>query len=597
MRILLLCLLIVGAGLNPPLYGRPCPQEGTAGYEEQLKELERLISVSVKLVPVGVTVLDKNGKPVTGLKKEDFTLLDNGIPRPVEHFSIQNLTGPAAGDAMPAPIASTVSDFTVPDRRIFLIVMAVGHLEDPFNSLQALAGFTRNQLNPGDLIALMAYNRATAFTTEHDKIALLLEKFRDTHLNGGLGVWTKSLQLNLSRFNLGDPYPPDIQTKINELFASVPVDDRLLAPGQNRQLGYRGTILAGLTGDASRREVAQQLLEAPVPPAVKQVLGTYAGMMMRPGADVIGIIDMPLNDYIYRSSMTGIDMLNLFTAIEYLRYFSGEKHVLFVSDQGLFVNQAARDVRQLIELANDGQVSIHNLQTGGMPGNVHSITGTLALDDLRTIARLTGGTAALHSSIPKALRRVDEMSRSRYLLGFRPPGDGWDDQYHTIEVKTSRPGAEVFSRRGFVASKVLQRANRADYLRKVRLLSAARYNSSIDDLPFRIKTGLTKDRDGRRVTSVSLEIDPAAFDFQLEKGTYRGRLDALVTCLNPEKAQQGEVWPVFDVTLTPAEYQELQLGQFTYQTTVPFYGQGTWVKVVIYNLQRDKTGSRTNRVW
>lgn len=109
-------------------------------------------------------------------------LPDNGIPRPIHHFSRQHLAGQMSGASLPFPQQTALSEFTVPDRCIFLIVMGTGHLEDPFNSLQTLADFARDQLAPRDLSALPACNRATAFTNEHAKIARLLEKYREIQM-------------------------------------------------------------------------------------------------------------------------------------------------------------------------------------------------------------------------------------------------------------------------------------------------------------------------------------------------------------------------------------------------------------------------------
>ena len=44
------------------------------------------IRTTTTLVQVGVVVRDAKGKPVVGLKKEDFEILDNGKPQPIAVF-------------------------------------------------------------------------------------------------------------------------------------------------------------------------------------------------------------------------------------------------------------------------------------------------------------------------------------------------------------------------------------------------------------------------------------------------------------------------------------------------------------------------------
>src|SRR6187549_2564478 len=41
------------------------------------------------VVPVDVRVLDRDGKPVTDLKLEDFTIFENGVRQKIEFFSTQ----------------------------------------------------------------------------------------------------------------------------------------------------------------------------------------------------------------------------------------------------------------------------------------------------------------------------------------------------------------------------------------------------------------------------------------------------------------------------------------------------------------------------
>ena len=46
---------------------------------------ETVIRSTVRLVQVSVVVEDKKGNPVTNLKPEDFTLLDDGTPADIEY--------------------------------------------------------------------------------------------------------------------------------------------------------------------------------------------------------------------------------------------------------------------------------------------------------------------------------------------------------------------------------------------------------------------------------------------------------------------------------------------------------------------------------
>src|SRR5437764_10041403 len=49
-----------------------------ASLAQQPKENETVVKISTNLIQVDVTVTDKNGKIVTGLKPEDFEIRENG---------------------------------------------------------------------------------------------------------------------------------------------------------------------------------------------------------------------------------------------------------------------------------------------------------------------------------------------------------------------------------------------------------------------------------------------------------------------------------------------------------------------------------------
>src|SRR5262249_43057132 len=65
--------------------------------------------------------------------------------------------------------------------RIFLIIMGRGRLQPPANGVDGMMHFVRERLLPQDLVAVMAWNRSTDFTTDHEQVAQVLERFKNQH--------------------------------------------------------------------------------------------------------------------------------------------------------------------------------------------------------------------------------------------------------------------------------------------------------------------------------------------------------------------------------------------------------------------------------
>ena len=54
------------------------------------KTSDEVVRISTNLVQVDVTVTDKSGKVVRGLKPEDFEIYENGQKEPISNFSFIN---------------------------------------------------------------------------------------------------------------------------------------------------------------------------------------------------------------------------------------------------------------------------------------------------------------------------------------------------------------------------------------------------------------------------------------------------------------------------------------------------------------------------
>lgn len=79
-----LILFCVFLGQIPPSFGAPQMDSSEPSPAQQ-----PVIRSSARLVQVSVFVQDAKGKPIAGLKKEDFTVLDQGKPQKIAVFSVE----------------------------------------------------------------------------------------------------------------------------------------------------------------------------------------------------------------------------------------------------------------------------------------------------------------------------------------------------------------------------------------------------------------------------------------------------------------------------------------------------------------------------
>ena len=63
--------------------------------------------VDTKLVVINVSVKDKSGRPITNLKKEDFQLLEDGVPQQITVFDRQQLSSDPLAPMSFSPRPST----------------------------------------------------------------------------------------------------------------------------------------------------------------------------------------------------------------------------------------------------------------------------------------------------------------------------------------------------------------------------------------------------------------------------------------------------------------------------------------------------------
>lgn len=518
---------------------------------------------NVTIVPLDVRVLDERGRPITDLQAGDFSVLEDGVPQAIRQFSRIELTAAPANAAEGLTFTSAAQTDTAPlqSHRVFLIVLGRGRLQGPSKGLDALLEFIERRLLPQDQVAVLAYNRATDFTTDRRPITEVLSRFKadNTLIESKLEHWYSGPPGNSE-----DRLPDHVQPLIDDLFAGPHATrSRQIPPGR---IADARRLADGFTRGAEQSE--------------------------RAGIEAF-------DSYVSSALATRQDLGSIYTGIEYLRFIEGEKRLIYVSTDGLFLPSVDDDL-SLAAVASDARVAIDTIQTGGLyadPPGLRSLSErswrhTWAISAIRNVSEYTGGRAFAYRYADDALEEIDGMTRTGYLLGYVPENLVQDGAYRRIEVRVARKGARVLYRHGYYARAQLIPYDRRQFMTFSRILSATAFPDRIDDIRLDLEARRSEGESGPEV-AVRGTIEADRIVLEQTNGRQTGRLEIAMFAVDRRNRLVGERWFNVDLSLDAGEHQVLLRDGLPLDTRFPVRGDAARVKVVVYDFAADAVGSVT----
>ena len=189
----LLCWVVIASAGQQP--ARFAPATATQSPQVLVPNSGLKISVDTQLVVETVIVKDKSGQPVPGLKKEDFTVAEDGKPQTISFFDYEELSETpvappppaAASEAKPAPAAAAIppaaaaipaapptdlkpltanqispeksGDLRYKDRRLMVMFfdMTSMPIPDQVRAQTAAQKFLKTSMTPSDLMATATF--------------------------------------------------------------------------------------------------------------------------------------------------------------------------------------------------------------------------------------------------------------------------------------------------------------------------------------------------------------------------------------------------------------------------------------------------------
>jgi VWFA-related protein len=542
------------------------------------------------VVPVDVRVTDSKGQPITDLTQQDFTILENNVRQTIRHFSTQELVAtPLPGGPQPLARTAGAPELGAQKHRVFLIVLGRGRLQEPAKGMDAVVDLVKNRLLPQDYVSVLAWNRATDFTTDHARILEVLTRFRTRH--NEIEMLMRQRFSGLAAVYGDSKIPGGVQQEIDAIFKGANT------PGV-RELPVDSIADAARVNQDTRR-AADALQRAAT------LANTSGGVTtLDESADLLGL-SMSFDEFAEINAQSMQDVAKLYTGISYLRHVAGEKHLLFVSETGIFLPRTEDD-RNLAALAADARVALNVLHTGGTrppPGGAMGRGGggvgrgamlgpDWRISTSQNLAQLTGGQFTSVSNAVDFVSRLDTASRFQYVLGYTPTNPQPDGRYRQIQVRVSnRPGARVYYRHGYFARERIPELDRERVVAYSRVTSAANYPQPVADIGLTVAAVKTKTPAGAHEVQLTVRVAPERLSFTEADGRKKGSIDVAVFCADRSERLIGQTWNTVALEMTPDAYRRFMENGLTYAATVSVRTEAEHVKVVVYDAGADLVGS------
>jgi VWFA-related protein len=555
------------------------------------------------LVPVDVRAVDRQGRPVTDLTLADFTILEDGAPQTIQHMTTQVFAGGEEG-APRGPVSPDLPRTqqvdgpapAIPQQasRVFLIVLGRGRLQVPNRGVDAAKHLIENRLLPGDRVAVLAWNRATDFTTDHASIARVIDRYAAG--SASIDVQLASHFSGLAALYRPPGVPAFLQPEIDAVFGEAGAT--------------RGRTVVPEAVAEDPRDAAQRLRVANVMTA--NLDSSEFSAFDRAEAEG-GELDFA--DFVSQTSQDAVDIGNIQAGIGYLRLMPGEKHLLYISAGGL-----SRNIDGLARAASHARVAVHVIHTGGLSapdfmrnpqvgprvgppgapwdGYLNATTSLQSARQARALAAETGGTfyANLHRWASQDVDAMDRATRFQYTLGYYPSNPVMDGRYRRIDVRVNRPGVTLMYRQGYYAQPAPPSFDRRELLAYTRMVRAFEYERPIADLVVSGTAAWGPASAGERQLDVRVVVDAARVHFDDVKGRRAAIVEVGIFPLDRNDRQVGELWQRLELKLLPGTWERFRREGIPHAAMLPAGSEARSVKIVAYDFNADLVGTAVIRI-
>jgi VWFA-related protein len=471
-------------------------------------------SANSNLVIVDVTIKDKTGKPIDGLKQDDFTVLEDGKPQKISVFEYQRLTmiteplpTLSLDDQLKLPeepkttiTSSTPGHIQFHDKRLLVFFFDFSSMGIPeqLRAQDASLDYLKKHIAKDDMVAAMLFTGTGApvvlsdFTDDRDVLTTVIKGLpigEATDLNGLADTGDCNSEDTGAAF-VADETEFNIFNTDQKLAAIEQAAKMLASFPEKKALVYfsAGVNKTGVDNQAQ--------LEASINAAVKANLAVYP-------VDARGLMADPPGGGAGKAASRGA---------------------------GIFNGSVYNSQRAAI---NDSQ------------------------ETLFTLAEETGGKAFLDSNdIEAGITQAQEGIGSYYLLGYYSTNNAKDGKYRRITVRMNNKiaGLKIEARPGYYADKVWGKLNAQDKDQQLKEALAA--GDPVTELPLALQVDYFRVSPTAYFVPVSIKIPGSVVALAAKGGASVTQFDFVGQIQDERHATVGNVRDNIRIQLDQARLGE-----------------------------------------
>jgi VWFA-related protein len=509
------------------------------------------IQTTSDLVRIDVEVTDRNGKPVKGLRADQFTVTDNGKAQKISSFTysdIEAIQTAGEGDENAQPVIVAVDtprgvsadavSTQVRDRRMLVLYFDFTSLEtqDLLRARDAALKFVRTQMSKADLVSVVVFSQKLSvwcdFTNDKAKIEAAVRQVT-----------------------------PGVAAQLA---------DNEYAPAQNGEYDISEDNEAAFTADSTEFNVFN----------TDQKLQAIEGL-----ANVLSVIPGRKSVIHFTGGITQ----------------TGEEN--------------RTELRAATDAANRADVSIYEIDARGLyadvPGGSVSSAGASGTsmytgaavfkqtdarmdsrDTLGTLSTDTGGRSFFDlGDLSDAFPKIQADTTGYYLVGYYLDANvKHDGSWHALRVKVNAPGAHIRSRDGYYAPRDFQHLEKED--RNQQLNDAMNSAHPVVELPIAVETAMFRLNDRQVYVPISAKLSSSALDWAQKHGDSQAEFDfAAEVRAMPSGMSAAELRDTIKVHLDAQTFAQVSKSNLVYQGGVVLSSGKYHLKFIARENESGKIGT------